>query len=227
MRSPGLHKDFYEPDKVAYVAVEADVDAVSTEVRSCIDDFLTEKDLPMTLVPDCLGKAGEGLEVTFGALFQLEGQAWTQVFGHVYHLQALRLAQELSRRLKTRAISMEMTDDVYATGGVFEHGDVVTLGVHATNHDIRMICEQLGLPVPEPYRDLDMSSWDDVEEDVYTYCAPGAQEHESYEVMAQRLGVYLHSGYLSDDGVYGIHDLDPEEIVRMDALEWLPRSKAV
>ena len=211
----GLASDFFEPYKIAHLAVEAAIDEVSWAVASARDFFYIGDDR-LRLEQGVFGRERGGSWPLMN-IFQLSGQKWTQAAADIRTISGLRLARFLSRELATRCLCIEITDDAYYSHALFERDVVDELVISATNLDIKPILESLDLEVPAEYRDLDPNDWSRLEEAEYDYRHDGSQARD-VEVVAAAVGCYLHTPFSPQGTLHGIHDLAPADLVRQDVI---------
>ena len=108
----GLASDFFEPYKIAHLAVEAPIDEASWAMASA-REFFCIRDDELRLEQGVFGRERGGSWPLMN-IFQLSGQSWTQAAADIRIIHGLKLARFLSRELATRCLCIEITDDASA-----------------------------------------------------------------------------------------------------------------
>ena len=172
----------------------------------------------LRLETDVFGKdSGEAWPLA--TIFQLRGQAWTQVAADIRVMKGQSLAQFLARELSTRCLCIEVTDDAYYAHGLYDRGTIEEFVISATNLDIEPSLKALGLEVPAEYVGLDHTDFDEAD---YEYRREGKATWEAKD-LAVEVGCYLHTPFSSEGSTHGVGDLVAEEVVRMDVI-WTKKS---
>lgn len=219
----GLATDFFEPEKMANVAVEAPIEEVSKILTRAQEFFQLGKGKTLRIQTDVFGQP-RGESWPHLTAFQLQGHGWTQLAGDIRGIKALPLGQFLSRELKTRCLSIEITDDAYYSHALFDQGETDELVLMASNLDMKPALSALGLEVPDEYKDLGPNDWDQYDEAEYNYRRDGSPTRDAAN-LATEVGCYLHTPFSPEGTSHGVHDLRTGEVVRMDVL-WAEKADA-
>jgi len=217
----GLAKDFFEPEKMANLAVEAPIDQVSAILDRAKEFFHPGKGRTLRLQTDVFGQP-RGESWPHATVFQLQGHGWTQLAGDIRGIKALPLGQFLSRELKTRCLCIEITDDAYYSHALFDQGKTEELVLMASNLDMKPALTALGLEVPDEYKDLGPDDWDPYDEAEHSYRRDGSPTRDAKD-LATEVGCYLHTPFAPEGPSHGVHDLKADEVVRLDVL-WAEKS---
>ncbi len=213
----GLASDFFEPYKIAHLAVEAPIEQVSPVLAIARPFFCVSDGEGLRLEADVFGRKRERDNWPLMNVFQLKGQKWTQAAADIRIVKGLKLGRWLSAELATRCLCIEVTDDAYYSHALFDRGRVDELVVAATNLDIKPILEGLDLEVPAEFKDLDHDDWDRFEEAEFDYRHDGSATRDA-EVLVASAGCYLHTPFTPEGTLHGVHDLWSEDFVRLDVI---------
>jgi hypothetical protein len=211
----GLDNDFFEPYKIAHLAVEAPIESVSAALESAGDLFSLRGGEKLRFERDVFGKAC-GEEWPLANLFQLRGQSWTQVAADIRKVKALPLGRFLSRELETRCLCIEVTDDAYQSHALFDNGVTEDIYLLSMNVDMSRTLTELDLEVPDEYRGLDPEDFDLFDEAEYCYRRDGSPAADPAKLVV-RVGCYLRTPTFGES-VHSVAGLQADDLVRMDVI---------
>jgi hypothetical protein len=213
----GLETDFFEPCKIAHVAVEAPIEKASSALVNAESFFSLKGGGRLRLEQDILGKPCRE-EWPQAIIFQLQGLRWTQIAIDIRKVKGLPLGKFLSGELETRCVCIEVTDDAYQSHALFDNGMTKELYLLSMNIDMNRALSALDVDVSAEFKELGPDDYDQMDEAEYSYSSEGSPTDDPADLVT-RVGCYLLTPVFGET-VHRVSDLQSKDLVRMDVV-WL------